>query len=277
MRAYEFIIVETEPKVLPIIPDNMPFGANQFKDPTGTFKGGGMSTPPTAQSSASKPSISPTNTPPNVLANKLKTHVDTVDQPVRNATNAAVDRAYSAGKFNSNNPPSVQNIMKTVRQDPELIKSYPNVGKDSSDHFGDTNAQKNIANTILQPKNWSKIANDPYRGFDHPEGASTMDNAVLTATHFDHPDLLPAQQEIYSRLINHPNPEVATHPATVNLGNRLAVNQSGYWQQPNAGADLKTIPKGIDPVTGELSTEVGTQGHRYLGSAGNHTPPEYPK
>jgi len=58
MRAQEFIF-EAEPKVLPIIPDNMPFGANQFKDPTGTFKGGGMSTPPPAAKQTTAPASTP--------------------------------------------------------------------------------------------------------------------------------------------------------------------------------------------------------------------------
>jgi len=122
MRAKEFII-EAEPKVLPIIPDNMPFGANQFKDPTGTFKGGGMSTPPPAAKQTTTPSAkaptastttasTPTTVQPkgpatqNIIAPALigRPKPEDVTHAYRTMTPAEFQHAQTTGHFTPKDP-----------------------------------------------------------------------------------------------------------------------------------------------------------------------------
>ena len=97
MRAKEFI-VESEPKVLPIIPDNMPFGAGQFKDPTGTFKGGGASIPPPANTKA--PPIENRVVPAMVGRPKP----EDVTHAYRTMKPAELQHAQSTGYFTAKDP-----------------------------------------------------------------------------------------------------------------------------------------------------------------------------
>lgn len=206
------------------------------------------------------------------VSKTLTDHINNVDQPVRNAVNKTIDNAVETGNLGTaKNPPSVTNMRSVLRNDPELQKQFPGVGHDEYDHFNELPQQQKIAKVI--DNNMDSIINGGYRGFNHKNGPSDLDNATLAVTHMDHPSLLPFQQKFHSALANHPNPAISNHPATQNLGNRTAVNASGYWLDPNAGANPSTVPKGIDPATGKLSTTVGSQGHRYFGSYGNHRPP----
>jgi len=128
MRAQEFIN-EGEPKVLPIIPDNMPFGANQFKDPTGTFKGGGMSSPPQV---AKPPPVQNVVVPPptkaGLLTGRVPTKPEDVTHAYRNMSPAELAHARETGYFQQNPNPG-----KTPGWSPE--QKFWSSG-DEKGHFG---------------------------------------------------------------------------------------------------------------------------------------------
>jgi chitodextrinase len=116
MRAHEFIIEGkihgVEPKVLPIIPDNMPFGANQFKDPTGAFQGGGMSTTPISSKAPTTTEVpfiqNKIATPPeksNILTGRAPSSPEDITHAYRNMSPAELQHAQANGAFLPNPDP----------------------------------------------------------------------------------------------------------------------------------------------------------------------------
>lgn len=214
----------------------------------------------------------PSTTPKTDIHTTLSNYVNKIDQPRRDVINKSVDAARISGKFGSSESPQASkgDIMSHLKSDTNLQKQYPGVGHDHHDPFAELSHQREISKHISA--NHDEIVKGGYRDFNHKEGPSSLTNATLAVTHMDHPELRGFQKSFYDKLANHSDPSISKHPYTTNLGNRVAVNQSKYWDNPNAGKDLKTVPRGLDN-SGKLSTEIGSQGHRYLGTF-NHKPPK---